>query len=103
MRHTSRARSTSLPLQLGHGLGNGLRRQTLGLQFLAHPHRAQARRPSEHHRFEHALFVDEALGLQIVQRPRQLAGLGFVLAQLALQFGARVLALTQQAQRAPFE
>jgi hypothetical protein len=64
---------------------------------------AQAAGAAVDHRFEHALLVDEALGLQLVERPCQFAGFGFVGAELALQLGARVLSPAQQAQGPAFE
>ena len=55
------------------------------------------------HRVGHALVVDEALGLQFIEHPAQLAGLFFVTRQLALQLAARVLAAAQQAQGPPLQ
>jgi hypothetical protein len=55
------------------------------------------------HGFKHALFVDEAFGLQFIQRPGQAAGLLLVGGQLAIELGAGVLPTAQQAQRPAFE
>jgi len=50
------------------------------------------------HRVDHALLADEALGLELVEHLRKLPGFLFVLAQLALQFGAGMLPSAEQAQ-----
>ena len=59
-------------------------RKALGAQFLSDAGDAQARRAPVRYRFSRALFADEAFGLQLVQRFRQLAGFGLVRFELAL-------------------
>ena len=55
------------------------------------------------HRGKNALFTDEAFGLQVVQHGGQVVAFLQVPGQLALQLGARMLALGEQTQRTAFE
>src|SRR5450830_454495 len=89
--------------QPGQRLLHRLALQALGLQLLAQTPRPQARSPAVQQRLDHALLVDEATGLQLVQRLGQFAGHLFVGCQLALQLGARMLAHGQIAQGPPLE
>src|SRR5206468_3459361 len=50
-----------------------------------------------------ALMVDEPLGLQLVEHTAQFAGLCFMRAELALEFGAGVFAAAEQAQSPPLQ
>ena len=77
--------------------------QPLGLQFLADAHRAELGAAPVKHRLDHALVVDEALGLQVIQNPAELAGLFLMRRELALQLAARMLAAAEQAQGPPLE
>ena len=56
-----------------------------------------------HHRVDHPLLVDEALGLQLVQRLRQLAGLCLELGELALQLHPRMLSRRKKPQGPPLD
>ena len=55
------------------------------------------------HRLQHALLIDEAFCLQVIQRLDQASGLVLKRRELALQLSAGILARAQQAQRAAFE
>ncbi|MNV92194.1 hypothetical protein D3C71_1867620 [compost metagenome] len=90
-------------LQLRHSVLNGLASQALGLQLLADARRAHAAGAAVEHRFQHTGFVNEVLGLQVIQQGHQVLAVLHMSSQLGHQLGARMFALAEQPQRAAFE
>ncbi|MCY1552934.1 hypothetical protein D9M68_893680 [compost metagenome] len=90
-------------LQIGHRGGHGFGAHALGLQLVLHARRAEPAGTPVQHRRHHALLIDEALGLQLIECADQFTGLGFVGLELALQLGTRMLTAGQQTQRATLQ
>ena len=90
-------------LQARQRLGNGLGGQAFALQFLADARQSQFGGTAVNDGVDHPLLIDEAFGLQFIQRLDERAGLFFEAFQLVLQLQPGVLAPAQEPQRAAFE
>ncbi len=90
-------------LQPGDGVAHQGRIKALVTELLPDARHAQLGRSPVQHRFDNPPGINEALGLKLVQRQRERAGLGLESLQLAFKLAARMLTRTQQPQCAALE
>ena len=97
-RTTSTVSTLTIASLLHHVAGDAL-----GVELLADARGAHDAGAAVEHRVDHARFTDEILGLQIVQKGREIVSLLYMLGQFALQLRPRMFALREQPQGAAFE